>query len=612
MKKTDLNSIIGFTLIGLILLGFSYFNQSDDTADRATSTEQTVATEAENQTEALPAETNVQTLDADSAQAIGINDSIQALALQQQLGVFATPSQINPKTEVLSLENENIRLQFSTSGAKIVSAELKAYQTYDSLPLMLVNENQQWDVLLGNGQDGISSNELHFSHQSVDNGLIFTAPTISGEQLEIRYSLEENGYALHMDISWDGLPFDDAGLRWEMNAIRHERNIETESQQTSLHYFLSEKEKHKSLSATSNDEEDRDDLRWIAYKQQFFSSILMANGSPFPRARLQSTPLESDQHTKHFGSLIELPSGSKSFSGSLLFSPNQYDLLKAHDQEFDELIPLGWGIFGWINRGVVINVFQFLERFDMNYGLVILIMALLIKLVLSPLTYSSYMSMAKMRVLKPEIDEINEKFADKDAMKKQQAMMELYRKAGVNPLGGCIPVLLQFPILIAVFRFFPASIELRQKSFLWANDLSTYDSILSLPFSIPFYGDHVSLFTLLMTVSTLLYTYFNNQLTQQNNQFPQLKYMMYLMPVMFLGFFNNYAAGLTYYYFISNMLTFGQQFAIRSMVDDDAIHAKLQENKKKPKKQSKFQKRLEEMAKQQKQQAQTNRRTRRQ
>ena len=257
-------------------------------------------------------------------------------------------------------------------------------------------------------------------------------------------------------------------------------------------------------------------------------------------------------------------------------------------------------------------MFHLLENQGFNYGLIIFLMALLIKLVLSPLTYSSYLSMAKMRVLKPEIDQLNEKFADKDPMKKQSAMMDLYRKAGVNPLGGCIPMLLQFPILIAVFRFFPASIELRQQSFLWATDLSTFDSILDLPFEIPFYGAHVSLFTLLMTLSTLIYTYFNQQLTQQNAQFPQMKYLMYLMPVMFLGFFNNYAAGLSYYYFVSNVLTFSQQYGIRKMVNDEKILAKLEENRKKPKKQSKFQQRLDAMAKNQQEQLKSNRRIRRQ
>jgi YidC/Oxa1 family membrane protein insertase len=263
------------------------------------------------------------------------------------------------------------------------------------------------------------------------------------------------------------------------------------------------------------------------------------------------------------------------------------------------MIPLGWGIFGYVNKLAVIPLFDLLKDTGLGYGIIILILTLLIKTVLMPFTYKAYMSTAKMRVLKPEIEEINEKFEGKDdPMAKQQATMALYSKAGVNPMGGCLPMLFQMPILIALFRFFPASIELRQEPFLWADDLSSYDSILDLPFDIPFYGDHVSLFTLLMTISTILYTRFNMSMQAGSPQMEQMKWMMYLMPVMMLGWFNSYASGLSYYYFLANMVTFGQNYAFKFLVDDEAIHKKLQENKKKPKKQSGFQKRLEDMAKQ--------------
>lgn len=260
----------------------------------------------------------------------------------------------------------------------------------------------------------------------------------------------------------------------------------------------------------------------------------------------------------------------------------------------EKLVPLGWGIFGWVNRFAVIPVFNFLNSFNINYGIIILLLTILIKVVLLPLTYKSYISTAKMKVLQPEMSELQAKFKA-DPMKLQQETMALYRKAGVSPLGGCLPMVLQMPILIAMFRFFPASIELRQEGFLWAKDLSTYDSILDLPFNIPFYGDHVSLFTILMTVSTLIYTRMNMQMTAATN--PSMKYVMYLMPIMFLGIFNNYSSGLSYYYFLANMITFGQQYLFKSFVDEKAIHAKIQENKKKPVKKSKFQERLEKMAK---------------
>ena len=598
MKKTDLNSIIGFVLIGLIMIGYSYFSKPEEIPAQAT--------EAAAQDTIKPAEQQALAIQAAEE---NLPDSLQDLQLREQFGLFYSPLQADQEAKTFTLENEKLRLEFSSKGAQLTGVELKDYQTYDSLPLMLVNANQQWNWVM-QADRLYRSGELQFSGMQNGNELLFEVPTTNGQALQIIYRLVPDSYQLELETNMQALGLTSAAIDWQMTALRHEQNLETENQQTALHYLLKEKGKVKSLSASSADDEEKEDLRWIAYKQQFFSSILLTNDQ-FPKARLSSTTIDDNQHSKHFGSLVQL-SSTGSFQGKLIFTPNQYELLKSHGEELDELIPLGWGIFGWINRGVVINVFRLLEHQGLNYGLIILVMALLIKLVLLPLTYTSYLSMAKMRVLKPEIDEINEKFADKDPMKKQTAMMELYRKAGVNPLGGCIPVLLQFPILIAVFRFFPASIELRQKSFLWAHDLSTYDSIFTLPFNIPFYGDHVSLFTLLMTISTLIYTWFNNQLTGQNTQFPQLKYMMYLMPIMFLGFFNNYAAGLSYYYFVANMLTFGQQFAIRKMVNDDAIHAKLQENKKKPKKQSKFQQRLEKMAEQQQEQLKTNRRMRRQ
>ena len=271
--------------------------------------------------------------------------------------------------------------------------------------------------------------------------------------------------------------------------------------------------------------------------------------------------------------------------------PNHYQTLKKiADLNLEKIIPLGWGIFGWVNRFIVIPTFNFLNSFNLNYGIIILFLTIFVRIILLPLTFGSFKSQAKMKVLQPEITEINEKFKE-EPMKKQQEVMGLYKKAGVNPLGGCIPGLLQMPILIAMFNFFPSSIELRQQSFLWATDLSTYDSILDLPFKIPFYGSHVSLFTLLMTVSTIIYTKVNMQMTAATN--PQMKWMMYLMPILFLGFFNNYSSGLSYYYFLSNIFGFGQQYLFKFFIDEEKIHAKIQENKKKPVKKSSFQQRLD-------------------
>ena len=313
----------------------------------------------------------------------------------------------------------------------------------------------------------------------------------------------------------------------------------------------------------------------------------------------------SNDYVKNFYAALTVPykhEAKESFGFSFYFGPNQYKTLKQYDLSLEKQIPLGWKIFGWVNRFIVIPVFNFLDGFHMNYGIIILILTIFIKVLLLPIAFRMNISSAKMRILKPEIDEINKKFGTDDPMKKQQATMTLYRKAGINPLAGCVPVLLQMPILIALFNFFPSSIELRQQPFLWADDLSSYDSVLDLSFKIPFYGDHVSLFALLMTLSTILYTYSNSQLMSGQEQMPGMKVMMYLMPVVFLGVFNTNPAGLSYYFFLANLITFGQTYGIRYFVDEDALRKKIEENKKKPVKVSSFQQRLEKMAKERQQQ----------
>ena len=329
----------------------------------------------------------------------------------------------------------------------------------------------------------------------------------------------------------------------------------------------------------------------------------------FENGNLKSFELEKPPYEKYLKSmdaLVALPfnrNGQNNIPLSFYFGPNKFYTLKSYGLELERQIPIGWGFFllAWINEWIVIPVFNWLGGYGWNYGIVILVLTIMLKIALFPIAYKTYLSSAKMRVLKPEVDEISKKFPKKeDAMKKQQAVMSLYRKAGANPASGCVPMLLQMPILFAMFRFFPSSIELRQQPFLWATDLSSYDSILSLPWNIPFYGDHVSLFTLLMTISTVMYTYMNNQMMgSQTTQLPGMKTMMYIMPIMFLGIFNNYASGLSYYYFLANIITFGQMFVFRYAINEDKLRARIEANKKKPeKKKSAFQKRLEEAAKQ--------------
>ena len=509
--------------------------------------------------------------------------------------------------EFYTLENDKIKLVFTNKGGEIKSAIIKGFYTYDEYKK---NPEERKDIEIFNNQDSkfeisadrnVSTNEF-FSVQKTDKSIIFKKDYEKGVFIEYIYTLngEEENF-VDLTINTEGIS--NPELIWTIAAPETEKSKTNQELGTGFYY---QEEHSKDIDYTwDNDEfeinEFETDLSWISFTQQFFSTIIEAKNNNFNSdTKLKSSKNENDEYVKKLSLKTTLKSGENNYS--IYFGENDYKKLKGYDKSFEEIIPLGWGIFGWVNRVAVIPIFDFLKNSAglTNFGLIILILTLIIKLSLSPLTYKSYLSQAKMKVLKPEIDKINEKHKEKDPMKAQKETMGLYRKAGVNPMGGCLPMLVQFPILIAMFRFFPASMELRQKSFLWADDLSSYDSIISLPWDIPFYGDHVSLFTLMMTVSTLIYTHMNSQMT--SNQMPGMKWMMYLMPIMFLGFFNSYASSLSYYYFLANVFTFSQMYFMRRFVDDDKLLAQLEENKKKPKKKSKFQKKLEEMQKKQEQQ----------
>ncbi|HTB07059.1 MAG TPA: membrane protein insertase YidC, partial [Bacteroidia bacterium] len=402
----------------------------------------------------------------------------------------------------------------------------------------------------------------------------------------------------------------DMTIDWAMHTPSQEANIQNQRRASTVYYkFTSDdidylsvaKDEKKSLPTTVN---------WVSFKQQFFSAMIIAD-TRFASPEVSSTLEKDSAHVKTYTASLSIPynhQASETFGLKFYFGPNSYKLLKQYSADNDLMlerqINLGWGIFGYVNRWIVIPVFNFLSQFDMNYGLVILILTIIIKALLFPIAFRTYVSSAKMRVLKPEIDEINKKFPKtEDAMKKQQSVMALYKKAGVNPMAGCLPLLLQLPILYALFSFFPASIELRQQHFLWATDLSTYDSVITFKnFSIPFLGNHLSIFALLMTLSQYLYLTANQQLMGNpgaDQMGKTMKWMMYIMPVMFLGVLNNYSAGLSYYYFLANLITFGQTFLARRFINETELHRKIQENKAKPIKQSKFQQRLEQMAKEQ-------------
>ena len=502
------------------------------------------------------------------------------------------------------LENEKIKLLVNRKGGGIESVFINDYKTYEGEPLDLFSKNSKFNIQFYKNEI-INTSELYFIPSFSGNELRMLLEFDKEEYIEYVYTISDD-YLVDFDINFNGIKNiinnNYLNLEWEMMTPKTEKSKSNQDMYTGLYYQDSSDKEVDNLSLTKEDEEIiKYKLNWVAFKQQFFSAILIAKDGFDKPITLKSKLNDNENLIKDLYANFEIPieknNSQQDISLQFYFGPNHYKTLQKYDSKFEELIPLGWGIFGWVNKYIIINIFDFLSRYIANYGIIILLLTIIIKLSLAPFTYKAFLSQAKMKVLKPEIDKINEKHKDKDPMKIQQATMNFYRKAGVNPMGGCLPMLFQFPILIAMFRFFPASIELRQQSFLWADDLSAYDSIYELGFSIPFYGDHVSLFTLLMTISTLLYTRMNSSMA--TGQMAQMKWMMYLMPIMFLGFFNNYAAGLSYYYFLANMFTFGQQAIMKTTIDENKLLAQIEENKKKPKKKSNFQKKLEELQKKQ-------------
>lgn len=613
----DRNSIIGLLLIGAVLFTFSLFNKPSEEQIKAAQEKQrldSLAIVEKNK------QAQIQQIRTDSLNAIvkadsnaTINgDSALAIANDQKYGAFATAA--DGKEQFFTIENELIKVTLTTKGGKVHQVQLKKYLTFDKKPLILNDGDSSVFGLNFFAQNrSISSDQLFF--EPVGNSFSVTGDQQqsfsmrmmggTGKYIEYIYKLKGNTYRLDFDINFininDLLPSNSSyvELDWRQKIRCQERTVHNERAASTIYYRYKDDEVDYLGETKDHDEALKTKVQWVSFKQQFFTSVLIADDSFDKPTKIttHTPPEENTQYVKYFTANFTIPYSHKpaeSFGMSFYFGPNHYKTLKKFDLALEKQIPLGWGIFGWVNRYAVINIFNWLDGFNMNYGLIILILTILIKVALLPLTYKAYLSTAKMKVLKPEVEEIQKKHKE-DPLKSQQELMGMYKKAGVNPLGGCFPMLLQMPILIAMFRFFPASIELRQQKFLWAVDLSTYDSIFDFGFKVPFYGDHISLFTILMTISTIMYTRMNSQMTAGTN--PQMKWIMYLMPILFLGIFNNYSAGLSYYYFLANMITFGQQFLFRQFVDENAIHAKIQENKKKPTKKSNFQQRLEKMAK---------------
>jgi YidC/Oxa1 family membrane protein insertase len=534
-----------------------------------------------------------------------------------ELGAFAAAS--TGEEKFFFLENKKIKVRFTSKGGRPYSAELKEYKTFEKKPVLLFDgETTHFSLQFFTQNKAIATQNLYFlpqteeETQNAETGaktLVMRLPAGEGSYIDFVYTLEPDSYKLSYTIRMQGMDqvlgknTTMIDLDWVMDIRQQEKWKKGDAQYATVQYkyYQSDPGKLKASTIKSAASENlATKVEWIGFKQQFFSTVLMANNY-MTSARINSiTPEETADPIKTFSAEISLPYGGKSQEDIALtfyFVPNHYKTLKAEGHDLTQLVDLGWKFIAWINKWFVINIFHWLEGVVGNYGIIIIILTIFFKLLVFPLSYKSFISGAKMKVLKPQIDEINKKFGADKAMEKQQATMALYKKAGVNPLGGCLPTLLQMPIWIALFRFFPSSIELRGKPFLWAADLSTYDSILNLPFTIPGYGAHISLFTLLMAASMLVTTKMSMDQTQTAQPVPGMKVMMYMMPVMMLFWFNSYAAGLSVYYFFSNVFSYLQQILVKRFVNEEQILNKLKENQKKPVKKSKFQERIELMAK---------------
>ena len=603
MKNYDKNSLTGFVLMAIILIVFNFFFFPEPVEQEIS--KNSISNEVK---EDRQVNQNIVTSN--------IKNNLTSNDEDTQLKYGSLAHTAKGEIDNYFLENEKLKISISNKGGRINSVIVKEgsggkkFSTYDNRELEIFNSDSSSFNLNFSTGISINSKDLFFKVvESSSKKITMRLEISSRNYVDFIYNLG-NEYLVDFDINLVGMneiipsSLNFMNLDWQMKTPQTEKSKTNQDMYTGIQYqYLVDKEVDY-LSFTKTDEDEiNSKISWVAFKQQFFSSILISkNGFDKPTV-LKSEKNENSDYIKDLSAKFELPfshSRNETINFQFFFGPNHYKTLLSYGKGFEELVPLGWGIFGWVNKYVIIEIFDFLSNYIKSYGIIILLLTLIIKLALSPFTYKAYLSQAKMKVLKPEIDKLSEKHKSKDPMKVQQETMGLYRKAGVNPMGGCLPMLFQFPILIAMFRFFPASIELRQESFLWADDLSSYDSIYNLGFEIPFYGDHVSLFTLLMTISTLLYTRMNSQMA--TGQMAQMKWMMYLMPVMFLGFFNNYAAGLSYYYFLANMFTFSQMYFMKKLVNEDAILAQLEANKKKPKKKSKFQKKLEDMQRKQEEQ----------
>jgi len=630
-KGLDKNSIIGLMLIGAIMLIFSYItkpSKKELAAQKAKEKKEIV----KNEPTQINHDTTISTANTviDST-VIHSRDSLKQVEQAIDLGAFSGSAKGTNQHFVI--ENNKIKVTLSSKGGRVCSVQLKNFHTYDSLPLILFHEDSSTfnlnliipGITGGSSIRTINTENLYFetSSQSFsvtgDDSKTFSFKLYSktkDKYIEYKYTLTGNSFLVNFDINFVGLNnflSDPPLLTWSMFTPNQEKTIPNQTRRSTVYYKYSTGEVDYLSTRKYKEEKLETSVDWIMFKQQYFNSTLIAKNKPFEKAdaiikTIKIPEGKSKNYVKGMETKLTIPYhglAKETFPMQYYFGPNQYQDLKDVNVGLEESKNYGWSIFGWVSKHFIRYVFEFFNGLGLPVGISILLLTLVIKSMLFPITWKTYISSAKMKVLKPEIAEITAKYKN-DAMKKQQATMALYRQTGVNPLAGCIPMLIQMPILFALFRFFPATFALRQKSFLWAEDLSTYDSIYTFPhhFSIPMYGDHISLFTLLMAISMIFYTKVNSQMTAGMGgdaggaMASQMKIMTYLMPVMMLFFFNNYSSGLSMYYLIANLITIAQQIIIRKwIVDEDKIHAKIQLNKTKIKKKSSFASKIEKRMK---------------
>jgi YidC/Oxa1 family membrane protein insertase len=596
----DRNTVIGFSLIFLILIGYYWYT--------APTPEQQAAFDKQRDSIAQVEAAKANPVKPATAAANVSKTSISSdTALVKSLGGFA--SQLSGKADVIQLRSKQLSVDVRTKGGNMGRVMLNGHKRSDSSALELlsnIDAYNEWFFELYTANGPLKSSDFYWNVVKQSPSSVTMRLGDTSRYIDQTYTLDADGYTVKHAMAFKGIDelikSRTSGIKifWRAQLHKQERDMKWETQNTTVVYKMVGEDADKLDVASPDAEELKNNLEWVGFKQQYFSAIMVADSTFSSDAKISWKESKEPGKIKDLQAEVYLDfdrQSYKEYGFSYYFGPNQYYTMQEAkvgkaNAGLERVIPLGWGLFGWVNRYVVIPVFHALDGVIGSMGIIILLLTIIIKTALLPLVYKSYISTAKMRILKPELDVIKEKHGN-DMQKMQQDNMALYRKAGVSPMSGCVPVLLQMPILFAMFQFFPNAFELRQKAFLWATDLSQYDGPM-LGFNIPFYGDHVSFFTILMTVSTLIYTHFNNQLSGVTGQ---MKYIGYFMPVIFLGVLNDYAAGLTWYYFVSNMITFGQQWVIRRTVDDTKLHAQIAENRKKPVTKSKFQQRMEEAMK---------------